>query len=167
VSLEQPFQGTDLRAAVLSTFGDVQLSGEWQDRSTTRLGLKTSVAATNVCGDAQAITIPVDVITDTTDGRVASLSGPGTVRATVQAGVLTQLALWSSTNLQCRSEADTLAYRSADCLSVAEVTAQLGFNEYLEGTGTNGGRLELYVKDRNSAAAPGAADRVDRLSLTR
>jgi hypothetical protein len=145
----------------------VQLSGEWQDGSPTRLGLQTSVAASQVCGDVQAIAIPVDVIANTDDGRVASLSGPGTVRATVRDGVLTQLALWSSTDLQCRSEVDTLAYRSADCLSVAEVTAQLGFNEYFAGTGTSGGRLELYVKDRNSAAAPAAADRVDRLSLTR
>jgi hypothetical protein len=47
------------------------------------------------------------------------------------------------------------------------VTAQLGFNEYFDDAGTPGGQLELYVVGRDSSAAPGAADRVDRLTLTR
>ena len=106
-------------------------------------------------------------VADTDDGRVQSLSGPGTMRASVHDNGLTQLDLWLSTDLQCQSEGDTLPYRSADCASVAQVTAQLGFNEYLDNTAPDGGRLELYVRERDSSAAPGAADRVDRLELTR
>ena len=167
VSLEDPEQGMDLLAAIDQAFGDVELSGVWEDGGTTTLALKTSVAATDVCGEDRNITIPVDVLGSTADGRVESLSGAGTVRATVGENGPTQLDLWLSTELVCQSQTDTLAYRSVDCASGANVTAQLGFNEYLDGTGPTGGRLELYIENRDSSAPSGAADGVDRLDLSR
>lgn len=167
VSLDEPYQGLDLRAAVEQAFGDVQLSGAWEGGGTTTMDLRTNIAAVDVCGYALAVSIPVDVVANTADGRVVSLSGLGTVQATVHGSSLVQLALWLSEELVCQSETDVLAYRSADCASVASLTAQLGFNDYLDTEGTTGGQLELYVVGRDGSAAPGAADRVDRLKLTR
>jgi hypothetical protein len=113
------------------------------------------------------VTIPVYVVASTADQRVSSLSGPGTVRATVTDTALSQLQLWSSNDLVCRSETDTLPYRSADCTAVQKVTAQLGLNQYSTSPQTDGGRLELYVYLRASTASPGAADQVDRIELSR
>jgi hypothetical protein len=167
VNLDEPYQGLDLRAAVEEAFGDVELSGAWEDGGTTTMALTASVAAVNVCGQDLAVIIPVDIVADTADGRIESLSGPGTVHAVVHGSSLVSLELWLSQGLECQSETDALPYRSADCASVSMVTAQLGFNEYFDDAGTPGGQLELYVVGRDSSAAPGAADRVDRLTLTR
>jgi hypothetical protein len=167
VNLDEPYEGLDLRAAVEQAFGDVQLSGAWEDGGTTTMILKANATAVDVCGDALAVVIPVDVVAETADGRIVSLSGPGTVHAFVHGESLVQLDLWLSEELTCDSETDLLPYRSADCASVAQVTAQLGFNEYLDGSGPTGGQVELYVVNRESSAAAGAADRVDRLTLTR
>jgi hypothetical protein len=111
------------------------------------------------------VTIPVTIVASTADGRVQSLSGNGTVRATVAQGSLSELQLWLSTDLVCQSATDTLPYASVDCATVQQVTAQLGFNRYASAA-ADGGQLELHVLLRQSSASPGAADRVDRLQLS-
>jgi hypothetical protein len=167
VDLDEPYQGLDLRAAVQQAFGDVQLSGAWEDGGTTTMDLQTSIAAAEVCGSDVEVVVPVDVVADTSDGRVVSLSGFGTVQAVMYDSALMQLELWLSEELVCQSETDLLPYRSADCTSATMVTAQLGFTESFDVVVPTRGELALDVVGRDSSAAGGVAGRVDRLVLSR
>jgi hypothetical protein len=158
----------DLAGAIDTAFNQTGLAGDWDDGVGTTVDLGVSIAPGQICaepiGDYTVVVVPVDVVANSADNRVASLSGRGTVRATVAAGVLSQLQLWLSTDLICGSTTELLAYRTVDCSQVSSVTAQLGANRYQ--SGNDQGRLELYVYQRNSNASPGAADRVDRLNWT-
>ena len=169
VDLSEPFQGVDLTAAIGNAFNETSVTSAWDDGTSTNLNLGVSVASGIVCaqssGSNTVVTVPVDISASTADGRVVSLAGQGTVRATVTAGALFELDLWLSTDLVCQSSTDVPAYHSADCGQVKSVTAQLGSNRYFNSSIADFGRLELYNYQRNSTASPGgAADRVDRLT---
>jgi hypothetical protein len=170
VDLTQPFQGVDLVAAVTSAFDQVAFAGAWDGGGTTVLSLGTTVTATRACGETigedTVVTIPVDLVATTADGRLAALGAPGTVRVTVSATDLSQMQLGLSTDLSCASQTDTLPYHSADCATAQSVTAQLLYNQYTGSPDQDGGQLELYVYLRNTSAPPGAADRVDTLRLS-
>jgi hypothetical protein len=171
VSLAQPLQGIDLAAAIASAYGQATLSGTWSDGSTTALALATSTTVTVACAETLSngftvVTVPVGVLASTGDGRVHGLSGQGTIRVSVNQASLWQLELNLSTDLTCATVADTLAYTGASCAIDRQVTAQLHFTRYVSDPATDGGSLELYVYERQSATAgSGAADRVDRLTL--
>lgn len=171
IDLDELAQDIDLNAAVKDTFNQVEFRGTWEDGGGTNLMLEVSVTETKVCyetmGETQIISIPVNVAMNSSDNRIRSLSGKGTVQATIMDTGLAQLDLWSSIDLHCQSESDTLAYQTADCNDVESVTAQLSFNVYRNVEGPDGGILELYIYQRNSNASPGSADQVDRLQLVR
>jgi hypothetical protein len=166
VNLAEPGQGVDLASAVSAAFDQVTLSGTWGDGSATALSLATSLPETEVCAETlpygTVVTVPVDVVASTADDRVRGLSGRDHVRATLNQGSVSELQLLLSTDLVCESEADTLAYALADCATVSKVTAQLIYTR--RGDPTDGGRLELYVYDRQNPGT-GGANRVDRLEL--
>jgi hypothetical protein len=170
VTLDAPIEGLDVAAAVDAAFAEVDFAGTWDDGATTTLSVTATVTDTELCSELFAgqtvVTVPVEVTATSADGRVVDLSGAGTVRVSIPPTGAPQLDLWLSTDLLCASETDTLPYRSVDCATTESVTAQLGFNDYGD-TSPDGGRLELYVRNRQSTAAPGAADRVDTLTLGR
>ena len=136
VSLAQPWQGIDLAAAIAAAYGQATLSGTWSDGSTTALALATSTSATVACAETfstgfTVVTVPVNVVASTADGRVQGLSGQGTVRVTLNQASLRELDLVLYTDLTCATEADTLSYTGASCATDRRVTAQLNFNRYL------------------------------------
>jgi hypothetical protein len=169
VSLAEPWQGVDLAAAIATSFGNATLAGTWNDGSTTTVALHTSLAASAACAEPLAYgivaTVLVDVVASSADGRVLGLSGAANIRALVNQGTLLELQLVQSSDLACASTADTLAYTGADCATVSKVTAQMIFTRHPSNPTSDGGSIEFYVYNRQSAAAPGAADRVDRLVL--
>jgi hypothetical protein len=170
LSLAQPWQGVDLAGAISAAFGGARLSGTWNDGGATTLSLATSVPVTTACAETlsngvSVVMIPVDLVATTADGRVAGLSGRGSIRATASQGGLLDLQLTLTTDLLCATEAETLSYAGADCATDSKVTAQMLFNHYVATPASDGGSLELYVYQRQSAAPAGAADRVDRLTL--
>jgi hypothetical protein len=168
VDLSQPYQGVDIAVAIGNAFNKTNLASRWDDGANTTLNLGVSVVPGIVCAEASGsytvVTVPVDILASTTDNRVVSLTGQGTVRATVTGGALSDLEIWLSTDLLCQSATDVLSYRSADCGQALKVTAQLESDRYFDSSNVGYGRLELYVYQRSSTASPGAADRVDRLS---
>jgi hypothetical protein len=171
VNLSQPWQGIDLGAAIAASYGQATLSGAWSDGSTTTLALATSTSATVVCAEttsngSSVVTVPVDVLANTADGRVQGLSGQGTIRISLNQASLWQLELGLYADLICAAEADVLPYAGASCAVDQRVTAQLHFTRYATGQTADGGSLEIYVYQRQSpTAGSGAADRVDRLTL--
>ncbi len=173
-SLAEPWQGTDLGAAIAAAFGQATLTGKWSDGSTTALALATSTSATVACAETfstglTAVTVPVNVVASTADGRVHGLSGQGSVRISFGPAGLQELGLTFSTDLACATEADTLPYTGASCATDRQVTAQLRFTRYATDQATDGGGLDLYIYERQSPNSPnagsGAADRADRLTL--
>ena len=102
----------------------------------------------------------------TADGLLHDLSGPGTIRASVFNNGTSQLQLWSSLDLPCQSESDTLPYTAVSCTDTKSITTQLGINKYYNASGNDDGQLEIYIYDRDSGTSPGTADEVDRLNLT-
>ena len=171
VSLAQPWQGIDLAAAITAAYDQATLTGTWSDGSTTALALATSTRATVACAEtlpdgSTVVTVPVDVLASTADGRVQGLSGQGNVRVTLNQASLWQLQLGLYTDLTCATTADALPYTGANCATDRLVTAQLHFNHYLTDQATDGGGLDLYVYERQSPkAGTGEADRLDRLTL--
>jgi len=167
----QPWQGIDVAAAIATTFGQATLSGTWSDGSATTLVLTTATLATAACAESLAngftvVTVPVDVVATSADGRVQGLSGRGSVRVSVNQSSLRDLQLNLSTDLVCASEADTLPYAGASCAIDGQVTAQLHFNHYTDDRAMDAGSLELYVFERqNPSPGIGGADRVDSLIL--
>jgi hypothetical protein len=171
VSLAEPWQGIDVAGAIAASLDQATLSGTWNDGAATTLALAVAPATTVVCAETfstgmAVLTVPVNVAATSADGRVRELAGAGSVRVSVNQGTLWNLELNLSTDLACATQADVLPYTSASCTTASKVTAQLHFNRYPNGLSADGGSLELYVYDRQSATAgTGAADRVDRLTL--
>ena len=170
VNLAEPFHGVDLLAAVGEAFDSATLDGTWEGGGATTMSLSASVTALDICGEVlsyeEVVVIPVEIGADTADGRLHGLKGQGTVRASFSDQTLTQLELWVSKDVNCATTEDVLPYTTADCADVQGITMQLGIGRQYTPGGQGGGQLEVYVFERNSAAPPGAADRVDRLQLT-
>jgi len=171
VSLGQPWRGTDLVAAIASSYGQATWSGAWSDGTATTLALAAAPAAVVACAETLAngmsvLTIPVDVVASSADARVQGLTGRGTVRINVSQTTLWDQQLNMSTDLVCATEAEALPYTGASCATTRKVTAQLHLNRYMTDASADGGSLELYVYQRQSPqAGAAAADRVERLTL--
>ena len=135
IDIQQPWKGVDIATAISLAFGQKTTSGTWSDGTTTTLTLTTSLPTSTACADLPSfgdvpVTIPVDVVASTADGRVRGLAGRGSIRVTVyvpQSDIL-RLELSFGTDLVCASRADSLAYGGADCATVRQVSAQLDVN---------------------------------------
>lgn len=164
VDLTQPGQGLDVAAAIAADLGQVTVPGVWADGAASTLSLTTSTSATVACAEGRngmsTVSVPVEVVASTTDGRVTRLSGNGNVRATIAQGSLSDLQLALSTDLTCSSTLDVLAYAVADCAKVNKVTAQLMVNRYRANPSANLTRVDFYLYDRPGASS-GAAGKVD------
>jgi hypothetical protein len=164
LDLAQAGLGAEVAAAIATDFGRISLAGTWADGSATTLAVATSVSGSTACVEQingiRTVTVPVDVVTSTADGRITRLAGKGNIRADANQGGLFGLQLWSSTELLCASTVDTLAYASANCATVSRVTAQLGVNRYPSNSSANSTNLTLYVYDR-AGESSGAASKVD------
>jgi hypothetical protein len=164
VDLAQAGLGTDVAAAIATDFGRISIAGTWADGTATTLAVATSVPGPTACVEQangiRTVTVPVDVVASTADGRITRLAGKGNVRAEANQDGLLALQLWSSTELLCASTVDTLAYASASCATVSRVTAQLGVNRYPINPSANSTGLNLYIYDR-AGDGSGAASKVD------
>jgi hypothetical protein len=172
VDLDETYEGVDLPAAVQDAFDGQRFDVTWQqDGKDTKLDLALEVAETDVCAEDSGlmpiVVLPVDIELSTADGLV-DLSGRGTVRASVEDGVVQHLELWMSADFACQSEADTLPYDAVDCAGSDSMTAQFGLNYSPDGIPpyTGGELLYLYVHPRDSTSPSGAFDRVDELELS-
>jgi hypothetical protein len=171
VDLAQPIQGIAVGAEVADHLGQSTWSGTWNDGSPTRLTLTTTGSTTMACGETQGngftvVTLPVEVLASTSDGRVQGLAGQGTVRVTLNQEGIWQEEVNASLDLPCATYTARLPYTGANCATDAKVTAQIHLTRNLVGQAREGGDLCLYIYERQNPEAGGAADRVDCLSLT-
>ena len=154
-----------------TAYGQTTLSGTWSDGSISTLTLATSVPSSMACAEtlsngSTVVTVPVEILASSKDGRVQGLGGRGNIRITINQARVWEQQLSLSVNLDCETETGMLPYAGASCAIARRVTAQLHLTRYTTGSVTDGGNLELYVYDRQSSqASSGAADRVDRLIL--
>lgn len=164
VDLAQAGLGAEVAAAIAADFGQVSLAGAWADGKPSTLTFATSASGTTACAEQsngiRTVTVPVDVVASTADGRITSLAGKGNIRASANQDGLLALQLWLSTELTCNSTADSLAYAPADCAKVGRVTAQLGVNRYPINPSANSTGLNLYIYDRASESSA-VANKVD------
>ena len=171
VDLAAPWNGVDIASAIASAFAHRTVAGTWSDGTTTTLTLTSSLPTTTACADRSSpadvqMTLPVDVLVDTADGRVRGLAGRGTIHVPVylpQSDIL-RLQLSFDTDLVCANDADTLAYVGADCATVRQVLARLDVDTDPINSIANV-VLAFLVYERKSPKTDGAADRTDTLTV--
>lgn len=166
-----PDVGVGLADEITDAFTGLGLPATWSDRSRTVFDLRVSAAGDQACADPihngnRFVYIPLEVVASTSDDRIVGLTGKGTATVSLLGGAWSEFEVFVSTDLGCASVSDRLAYRSVDCTTTRSVTAQLDLR-HARGASTSTGNLRLYVHQRESAAAPGAADRVDELTFDR
>ena len=149
--------------AIEDAFGDASYSGAWEDGVAGVLELSLDIDAAAACaqrGGSGIIAVPVQLTYGTSDGRVEAHTADAHVNVWTSGDDVSELGLVLSESMSCTDDGAPLAYTAESCETLSGVEAQISFNYYLSGSGTSGGRLEVYKyrdEDRN-----GAADGVDR-----
>jgi hypothetical protein len=164
VDLAQAGLGAQVAAAIATDFGQTLFAGTWTDGKPSTLSIVTSVSEPTACVEQsngiRMVTVPVDVVASTADGRIMNLVSKGNVRVNANQEGLLGLQLLSSSELLCTSTVDMLAYTAVDCAQVSRVTAQLRANRYPNSPPASPTDLTLYVYDRTSEST-GVAAKVD------
>jgi hypothetical protein len=142
--------------------------GKWDDGEETTLDLSVTVLSEEACMADPVITIPAQVEYGTRDGRLGKTT-VNEVTFTASAdehGVIWVSSLHINDARVCADTSDSLAYTLNSCAELESIHIQLGISRKPNGTASFSDEgVMIYEYDRNSTAAPGAADRVRNLEL--
>ena len=160
-----------MKEAIEQLWGDLSLSGVWDDGQQTEAKIQVEVAANSdtACADnlgKGSIEIPVLVTYGTTDGRLAIHSVDTVLNAHLENnGSLSSSDIWIDEHIICKDENDTLAYTWSSCTELESVQIQFSVNNYDNASFVSGEGLNVYERNRRSLAPPGAADQVRVLTI--
>jgi hypothetical protein len=167
VPLDVPYQGIDLRTAVASAVSPAEIPGQWSFGEATTLSLSAApngMACAGSFAGSDVVTIPVAIAAATADQRIQGLTGTGTIRATVAAGLVSQTQLDLYVKQSCASAAAKMAYLPIDCAITERAEMNLHMNRYASQAATDSGSLIIYQYQRGATPGHGA-DKVDTLKL--
>jgi hypothetical protein len=158
-----------ISAQLIEAWGSNTFDTKWENNTNTTLGITLDFSNDpQGCAERTVTYVaPVSLTYSTADGVLGESSTEANLTMSLEEdNSIRTSSLWINDNRKCEDENDTLSYGFGDCDTLSGITVQLGLSLDANGAlSVSDEGLMIYEYDRDSSAAPGAADRVRILSF--